>query len=579
MLSSLSPYRDLWTRYLQPRLRQIVALSLVLLGDIGLQLLGPQVLRSFVDTVSTERSSSNLATLALVFLLVVCGAQLISILATYLSQNLGWAATNHLREDLMRHCLSLGLDFHEQHTPGEMIERIDGDTSLLANFFSIFVLRIVGSILLLMGILLLTWQAQWLIGVALVIYTLGALALLYRFRSLAVRPFGQFRAAAADLSGFWEERLTGKEDIAACDAAAYVVREQTLRLRLLMQHHRLATVMGRIFQAIMELLTALGSVLAFTLGAYLLSRGTITIGTVFLVFTYTTLLTKNLGDVTTQLNDLQGATSALERIRTLYAASPTVQDGPGMPLPLRPLGLAFEQVTFGYDPHRPVIHAVTLSLAAGHILGIVGRTGSGKTTLARLLMRFYDPSAGCVRLGGVDIRHLHRADLRQRMGMVTQTVQIFNASVRDNLALFNDQISDAQLHSAIEALGLGAWLSLLPAGLDTTVSAERLSGGEAQLLALIRIFLQDPDVVILDEAASRLDPATERLIDTALSRLFHGRTGVIIAHRPTSLTRVDEIAVLENGCLVEYGPREQLLVSSHSRLAIVHALRLAGEPP
>jgi ABC-type multidrug transport system fused ATPase/permease subunit len=210
---------------------------------------------------------------------------------------------------------------------------------------------------------------------------------------------------------------------------------------------------------------------------------------------------------------------------------------------------------------------LSIHVAPGRILGVVGRTGSGKTTLTRLLARFYDPTAGTIRWGDADVRSLQLADLRRRVGLVTQDVQVFTASVRDNLTLFGDDILDEQILQALGELGLIEWYRRLPHGLETWIAPGGLSAGEAQMLALARVFLTDPALVILDEASSRLDPATERLIARALDRLLEGRTGLIVAHRLATLARADDILVLADGRCVEYGPRAQLARDPTSRFA------------
>jgi ATP-binding cassette, subfamily B, bacterial len=213
-----------------------------------------------------------------------------------------------------------------------------------------------------------------------------------------------------------------------------------------------------------------------------------------------------------------------------------------------------------------VLTDVSFRLPAGAVLGLLGRTGSGKTTLARLLPRFYDPAAGAIRLGGAPIHAATVAELRRRVGLVTQDVQLFQASVRDNLTFFNPAADDARILAVLDDLGLGAWFRSLPAGLDTElIAGGGLSAGEAQLLAFARAFLADPGLVILDEASSRLDPATERLIERAIDTLLAGRTGIIIAHRLATVQRADEILILEDGRILEAGERTRLAADPTSR--------------
>jgi ABC-type multidrug transport system fused ATPase/permease subunit len=211
------------------------------------------------------------------------------------------------------------------------------------------------------------------------------------------------------------------------------------------------------------------------------------------------------------------------------------------------------------------------------VLGLLGRTGSGKSTLARLLFRLYDPQAGEVRLGGVELREARLAGLRARVGLVTQDVQLFAASLRDNLTFFDAHVSDARLLEVLEALGLMPWLARLPQGLHTPISGASLSAGEAQLVALARVFLKNPGLVILDEASSRLDPATEALLEQALTRLLEGRSAIIVAHRLATVERADEVLILEHGCVLEYGPRAALAADSGSHFARLRRVGGLGE--
>ena len=223
-----------------------------------------------------------------------------------------------------------------------------------------------------------------------------------------------------------------------------------------------------------------------------------------------------------------------------------------------------------YDENADLaLRDLTFTLAAGETLGLLGRTGSGKTTLTRLLLRLVDPTVGTIKLGenGVDIRELPLRLLRSHVGMVTQEVQLFHATVRDNLTFFDERVPDERLWTIAADLGLDGWLRTLPAGLDTLLGSggQGLSAGQAQLVTFLRIGLQDPGLVILDEPSSRLDPVTERLLDQAIVRLLVGRTGVIIAHRLQTVERVDKILVLAEGRMVEFGKRAALMEQDSSQ--------------
>jgi ATP-binding cassette subfamily B protein len=280
------------------------------------------------------------------------------------------------------------------------------------------------------------------------------------------------------------------------------------------------------------------------------------------------MLEDPIDQINRQLQDLQQAGAGMTRVRRLLGVRRRMTDGPRDDMPPGALSVSFDGVWFAYDD-EPVLRDVTFHLAPGETLGILGRTGSGKTTISRLLFRLYDPTRGAVEVGGIDPRSRTIESYRSRIDMVTQDIHLFHASVRDNLTLFDRSIPDPVILQVLCDLGLDDWYSSLPAGLDSVLPSGGggLSAGEAQLLAFARVFLRDPGVVILDEASSRLDPATEAKIEHAVDRLLQGRTGIIIAHRLSTIRRVDRVLILDEGHVVEEGVRSALESDLDSRLS------------
>jgi ATP-binding cassette subfamily B protein len=282
------------------------------------------------------------------------------------------------------------------------------------------------------------------------------------------------------------------------------------------------------------------------------------------------MLSGPLQTIREHASDLQQASASVDRIQALLDLRPSVTD-PVSPavaaLRPGPLSLEFEDVSFHYDDDQDVLRDVSFAVQPGRVLGVLGRTGSGKTTLTRLIFRLYDPAQGRLCLDGVDLRGLPVAEVRRRVGMVTQDVQLFRASIRDNLTFFSPAIDDTQIERALRELRLWEWVQSRPQGLDTVLSAGGggQSAGEAQLLAFARVLLRDPGLVVLDEASSRLDPATENLLERAVDRLFASRTGLVIAHRLRTVQRADDILILEGGRVVEYGSRLALAADHRSR--------------
>jgi ATP-binding cassette subfamily B protein len=309
----------------------------------------------------------------------------------------------------------------------------------------------------------------------------------------------------------------------------------------------------------------------FVLGSYLFGIGALTLGTVYLVFQYVQMAHNPVEQIRQELIDLQKAGASIERVQGLFDTESALTQHDTLKLPGGPLSVEFDDVTFSYGDadDETVLETVNFSIARGRVVGLLGRTGSGKTTIARLVTRLHEPQTGSVKIGGVPTWDVEMTDLRQRVAMVTQDVQLFRATVRQNLTFFDDSVPDSDLMAVIARLELEPWLESLPNGLDTMLEAGGggLSAGQAQLLAFTRVFLRDPGVVVLDEASSRLDPATERLIERAVDHLLENRTAILIAHRLATVTRADDIVILDDGKVIEQGERETLLSDPDSVLS------------
>jgi ATP-binding cassette, subfamily B, bacterial len=583
MRSGTRRYLALFARYVGPEWRRALLLAVLLLAGIALQLLNPQLLRLFIDQATTGAEVPDLARIALAFMGIALVAQLIAAVGQYVGEDLGWAATNTLRADLALHCLRLDLTFHKARTPGELIERVDGDVTALANFFSRFVVNVLANLVLLVGILVVVWREDVRAGLAFLAFAVIALVVIGRLRTVAVREWGKVREVMAQMYGFIGERLAGTEDIRSNSAEWHVKNGLALHHRAVYAARKAATWRGTIVWSSTIVTFALGHGMAFGVGGYLWVTSAATIGTVYLLFHYVELLRRPIEQLRRELEEVQRAIASIARIEALLGERTQLPDGRGVPIPSGALPVEVDRVSFAYEtttapgdepgaaPGELVLRDVTLRVAPGRTIGLLGRTGSGKTTLARLLMRFYDPASGVIRLGGVDAREAHLEDVRRRATLVSQDVQLFAASVRDNITFFDRSIDDARILAVLERIGLGSWLrGLAPSGtspLDSELRAGALSAGEAQLLAFARVFLRDPGLVVLDEASSRLDPATERHIEEAIDALLADRTAIVIAHRLATVERCDDIVILEAGRVVEHGPRVALAADASSRFA------------
>lgn len=564
--------------YLRPHRRSIALLALILAATISIQISTPLIAARFIDDATSGGSHRRLVVLALATIALALMAQGLAIVETWVAERVSWSATNTLRLDLAAHILQLDYTFHAAHSQGALIERVDGDVGTLARFFSRFAVSVVGSGILILGILGVLWTVDWQIGLVITIFMLIALVVMGRIRSAATPEWSRQRQASADFYGFLSEYLAGREDVRSSGARAFALRRFAVLMRAWLPITTRAGMWGYGLIATSQGIFLLGTAATLAMSIARFSDGSLTLGSVFLAVRLTDMLREPTEQLRDEVQDFQQADASLARVRDLLAERPRIVDGPGTPLPAGALSVEFDNVSFGYQEDTRILRGISVRVEPGRVLGIVGRTGSGKSTLARLIPRLLDPDSGVVRVGDIDVCETTLAELRGRIGVVSQETQLFDANLRDNLTMFADrtQVDDARLSDVLEVLGLGSWLRQLPQGLDTQLGdgGSGLSAGQLQVLCCARILLGNPDLVILDEASARLDIATERLVHHALKTLMEFRTGIIIAHRLDTLNFADDIAVLVDGELREHGPRETLAADPTSHFASLLRLDL-----
>ena len=377
----LRHYATLLIRYLRPHWKRVVFLGVFMFTGIGLNLLNPQIVRYFIDTAQSDGAVQNLVWAGIAFLAIGIIRQGVQIVSSYLGQDVGWRATNQMRNTLAHHCLNLDMGFHHAHTPGEMIERVDGDTTALSNFFSQFVIHVIGSAFFLFGVLILVFREDWRVGVALTAFSILAFVVFNLTRNIAVPIYTAERESYARLYGFIEERLLGLEDIRTNGAGDYTVNRFYGVNNGVFARVKKSEIMSEGLRAITGIMFALGYALAMGMGIWLYREGTFTIGAVFLIFHYTSMLREPLFQISQQINDLQRATAGLKRIEELHRIQTRILDGseklatPSGKLEVMPLGIAFENVHFAYNPGDSVLRNISFSLDPGKTLGLFGAHG------------------------------------------------------------------------------------------------------------------------------------------------------------------------------------------------------------
>lgn len=595
--NSLHLYWNLLATHIRPQRASFVLLLLLVFGSVSLRVFGPQLMRYFIDSALSGQALAVLLASAAAYIGIALAQQVVSIGSNYLGEKVAWRATNALRGELAGHALRLDMSFHNNTSPGQLIERIDGDVSELSNFFSFFALMLASNLLLMLGITAALFLEDWRLGLGFAVFIIFSVLFLARFKDIA-RPFVKARRQKfTEMYGLIEEHLSGTEDLRSSGAVEYSVRQLMKHSTEIYRHTRKSDFRMFLLNATTDLLLTIGLLIAMLLGFRLHGLGLVTAGTVYLFIHYLMLLDEPIWAMTRQMEAFQTIGACVERLNEFRDTKPKLaqvdrdnksSDGAtaeagtieGSPAPafaaavplvsaVAAASLVFENVTFSYNDADTVLDDVNFALPPGNVLGVLGRTGSGKSTLVRLVARLYDPVRGRVLLDGQDVRRLPSLDLRHKVAMVTQDVQLFRASIRDNLSFFDRSYSDDQLLEAMRELGLEDWFKKQPEGLDTRLDSggRSLSAGEAQLLAFTRVFLRNPGMVILDEASSRLDPATEQLLERAIDRLLQGRSAIVIAHRLATVRRADDILVLDGGRVAEFGSRLDLLKDPESRFS------------
>jgi ATP-binding cassette subfamily B multidrug efflux pump len=559
--------------------------SVALLPVIALfEIAQPYLLKRAIDEHIAVGRLAGLDRLGVLYLLALVGQYGAAFAQLYLSQVLGQLGMNDLRTRAHRHILSLSASFFDRTPVGRLMTRLTNDIESLNEMFASGLVSLVADVVRLAFILIAIFSLDW----RLALFSMGSAPVLFAiaafFRRWVRDAFREIRVKLARMNAFLQEHLSGMKIVQLFAQEKKVGAEFDA---INVDYRRANARAISADAALYSIVEAVGSVAVAGLlwhGGGRIAQGTLTFGVLVAFIEYLTKFFAPIRDLSTKYTVMQQAMAAAERVfslldtdepdaRTPAVVAPTVS---GAPL------IALEGVAFGYRPDRPVLSGVSLSIAAGETVAVVGTTGAGKSTIIKLLPRLYDPQAGTIRIGGVDVRALDTRSLRRRIVVVSQDVFMFSGTLRDNIGLGDPALDDARLLAAARRVGADRVLASRPDGLDTKVQERgaNFSSGERQLIAFARALCREPEILILDEATASVDPETERVIERGIGELMAGRTSIVIAHRLSTVQRASRIVVIDAGKIAEMGRHEELLALDgiYARLYRLQMTGHAGVP-
>jgi len=552
--------------YLWPYRAQVALAVTAIVGHSVLQLAPPYLTKVVIDRYIPARDLSGLTLIAAFYLLTLLGSFIFEYIQTVTMQTTGQRIMFDLRMEVFTHLQRIDVRFYDRNPVGRLMTRVTTDVDVLNELFTSGVVSVFGDLFTLVGIMAVLVWMDW--RLALVAFSvLPLIAIITQWFRVNVREsYRTVRTWIARINAYLQERITGMSTVQLFrregrDFAAFDDIDRS---------HRDANIQSIFYYAVfypaVELVSALAASLIIWRGGAWVMDGMLTLGSLVAFLQYSQRFFRPISDMSEKFNVLQGAMASSERIFALLDEPVRVTSparAAGAPAAREGGRIAFEHVTFAYVPGEPVLRDVSFVVEPGQRVGIVGATGSGKTTIVNLLLRFYDVQDGRITIDGTDIREMDVPRLRSLFGLVLQDVHLFSGTIAANVRLGHTEIADARVREAVDAVHASAFIDRLSGGLEAPV-AERgatLSVGQKQLLSFARALAFDPRVLILDEATSSVDTETELLIRDALKVIMRGRTTIAIAHRLSTIQDMDRILVLHKGELRESGTHQELLAT------------------
>ncbi len=543
------------------KLRTALALGSLLAATLT-ALAPPYLAKLAIDRGIAKQDLTALGVVVLLFLLAGLASWGATAAQTYYTGWTGERILADLRTTLFRHLQRLSLGFYERNRTGVIISRLTNDVEALDQLVTEGVTALVKNSLLLVGSAAILFVLDWRLALATLVALPAMAVATALFRSRSARAYRAVRERLGLVTASLAEDIAGIRVLQAftCEEAS------RRRFREVNAHYREANqrtvVLSGLYFPFVDFLSSAATAVVLGYGGYLVSGGSLTVGTLFAFIGYLTNFFDPVQDLSQLYNTFLSATAALDKIMDVLDEQPEVRDRPGARALARVQGhVHFDQVRFGYGSGPEVLHGIELHVRAGTTVALVGHTGAGKSTIAKLLARFYDPRSGGITIDGIDLRDASQESLRRQLGIVPQEGFLFAGTVRENVAFGRPDARPEEVVAAAQAVGAHEFVMQMQRGYETELGerGHRLSLGQRQLVAFARALLADPRILILDEATSSVDIGTERRIESALRRLLAGRTAFIIAHRLSTIRNADLIVVLEHGRIVEQGSHDQLL--------------------
>jgi ATP-binding cassette subfamily B protein len=503
--------------------------------------------------------------------LATAGGGILAVLITALTSGLRVSTTGRLAARIMSelririfaHLQRQSLDYYTDEKAGVIMTRMTSDVEALQQLLqdSLVQFAVQGLTMLVVAVVLFTYNVELaVITIVLVVPVLTVLSLWFRVAS--AKAYDLVRDGIAGVLSDLSESLQGVRVVATFNRSRQNVRHHRNVLGTYRDANDYTAAINSFYGPTTEAIGLLGQAALLLIGGRMVLRNDLSLGELTAFLLYLNAFFQPIQQLVQLYNQYQSGRAAIVKLNGLLASDPAVvESADAVELPPIEGELVLEGVSFGYDPAVPVLHDVDLRIAAGESVSFVGPTGAGKSTIAKLVTRFYDPTDGRVLIDGHDLRDVTIASLRRQLGVVPQEPFLFAGTMRDNVAFARPDASDDDVRRAVEAVGLAPLVDSLPDGIDTEVHERgvSLSSGERQLLALARAFLAEPRVLVLDEATSNLDLQSETLVEAALDVVLEGRTAIIVAHRLSTAMRADRIVVVDQGRILEVGAHEELL--------------------